>query len=97
MLTQLRWLVILNGLAVVTLEDNSSVSLTASMGESSLLFIADTPDVSEKGHNGYFPGITETIFMQIPTQDGLIPKHEPIYEDAPCSAHEFTGLRGWAT
>jgi hypothetical protein len=89
--------IVLKGLAIVTLADNSSSTVAASSGGMDMLFATDTPAVSEKGHGSYFPGITETIFMQIPTKDGLIPKHEVIHDNAPCSPREFGGLTTWAS
>ena len=76
MLIENRWVVLLNGLAVITLPDNSSTTITTSGDELSLIFAMDTAVVSKKGHGSYFPGITETILMQIPTQDGKIPEHQ---------------------
>ncbi|KAK9792921.1 putative Cupin type-1 domain-containing protein [Seiridium cardinale] len=37
-----QWVVVLNGMAVFTLVDNNSVSVTTSMGEMGLLFFAET-------------------------------------------------------
>ncbi|KAL7622007.1 hypothetical protein AAE478_007508 [Parahypoxylon ruwenzoriense] len=92
-----QWVIVLNGLAVVTLPDNSSTSVTTSMGEMGLLFATDTKDVSHEGHSSVFPGVTETIFLQVPTKDGAVPEHRVLYDNAPCAAPEFVGLREWAT
>ncbi|KAH9998197.1 hypothetical protein F4779DRAFT_631394 [Xylariaceae sp. FL0662B] len=92
-----QWVIVLNGLAVVTLPDNSSASVAASMGEMGLLIFADTADVSKEGHGSVYPGITETIFLQIPMKDDVLPEHQVLHDNAPCSGNEFVGLRGWAT
>ncbi|KAI0599375.1 hypothetical protein F4775DRAFT_551120 [Biscogniauxia sp. FL1348] len=96
-----QWIVFLNGLAVLTLPDNNnsstSATATTSAGEIGLLFAADTADVSEQGHGAYFPGVSETIFVQIPTRDGAVPEHRVISEDAACSPSEYVQLRSWAT
>ncbi|KAI1492635.1 hypothetical protein F5X96DRAFT_625449 [Biscogniauxia mediterranea] len=91
-----QWVIVLNGLAVLTLPGNSSATATTSAGEIGLLFAADTPDVSELGHGAYFPGVSETVFVQIPTRDGAVPEHRVISEDAACSPAEFVQLRSWA-
>ncbi|KAK6952451.1 hypothetical protein Daesc_006988 [Daldinia eschscholtzii] len=72
-------------------------TVMATPGESSVIFAADTPDVSTEGHGNYFPGITETIFLQIPTKDNAIPEHKVVREDGPCPANKYEALRGWST
>ena len=52
--------------------------------------------MSKEGHGSVFPGITETIFLQVPTRDGAVPEHTVLYE-SPCEAAEYGGLRAWAT
>ncbi|KAI0144972.1 hypothetical protein BJ166DRAFT_583166 [Pestalotiopsis sp. NC0098] len=89
-----EWVMVLKGFAVITLPDNSSSTFMATAGEPGLFFAADTAAVSEKGHGSYFPGVTETIFLQVPTKNGSIPEHEVIYEDMACDAQEYSGLRG---
>ncbi|KAF3068947.1 hypothetical protein GL218_08059 [Daldinia childiae] len=92
-----QWIIVLNGLAVITLPDNSSVTVATSPGEMGLLFAADTPEVSREGHGNYFPGVSETIFLQVPTKDGAIPEHKVLNDDGPCTPNKYTALRGWAT
>ena len=96
-LTINRWVVLINGLGVITLPDNSTSTITTAGGELGLLFATDTVKVSKQGHGGFFPGVTETIVLQIPTKDNKIPKHRVLYDDKPCTANEYTGLRAWAT
>ncbi|KAI0518505.1 hypothetical protein F5B22DRAFT_599438 [Xylaria bambusicola] len=91
-----QWAIVLNGVAVVELADNSSISVTTNAGESGVLFFEDTATVSRRGHGSFYPGITETIFLQIPTKDGMVPEHRVLSNDAPCKGTEFTGLRGMA-
>jgi hypothetical protein len=71
--------ILLSGLAIVTLP-NSDDSLTVVAGESAMLFAADTAAVSRQGHGGTFPGTTESIVLQIPTMNGLVPEHKVLYE-----------------
>lgn len=92
-----RWAVVLQGLAVLTVPSNNSPEVVLTPGETGLLFFADTADVSQDGHGCYYPGVTETIFLQIPAVDNQVPDHTVVYEDAPCSADEYATLRGWAT
>lgn len=85
---------VLKGFAVITLPDNSSSTFMATAGEPGLFFAADTAAISEKGHGSYFPGVTETIFLQVPTKNGSIPDHEVLHGDMACGAQEYAGLRG---
>ena len=87
---------ILHGVGAITLPDNTSASVTSAGGELGLLFAMDTASMSKEGHGSVFPGITETIFLQVPTRDGAVPEHTVLYE-SPCEAAEYGGLRAWAT
>ncbi|RWA08419.1 hypothetical protein EKO27_g6693 [Xylaria grammica] len=91
-----QWAIVLNGVAIITLADNSTTSVTTDGGESGVLFFEDTATVSRRGHGSFYPGITETIFLQIPTKDGIVPEHEVLSNNAPCKGTEFAGLRGMA-
>lgn len=82
---------------MITLPNDNSTQVVLKPGEAGLMFAADTADVSREGHGGYFPGVTETIFLQIPAKGNKAPDHCVVYEDAPCTANEYEGLRGWAT
>ncbi|KAI5920844.1 hypothetical protein F4810DRAFT_402295 [Camillea tinctor] len=94
-----QWVIVLTGLAILTLPDNSSyaASALAASGELGLLFAADTPDVSDLGHGGYFPGAGETVFVQIPTRGGGVPEHRVVSDQGPCGPQQFVQLRAWAT
>ncbi|POS73515.1 hypothetical protein DHEL01_v208092 [Diaporthe helianthi] len=91
-----QWVVLVGGLGVITLPDNSSTTLTTAGGEFGLLFATDTADLTEVGHGGVFPGPTESIVLQIPTKDNKIPKHRVLKDNEPCTVDEVAGLRSWA-
>lgn len=93
-----RWVVFTTGLAVISIPGDNSVNGTAYVtgGAFGAIFAADTADDGSKGHITRYPGITETIALQIRTKDGKIPKHKVMY-DGPCRAKEVTGLLGLAT
>jgi hypothetical protein len=61
-------------------------------GEFGVIFAADTADVSYDGHISTYLGSTESVYVQIPTQDGMIPDHNRLYM-GPCDARDMTGLR----
>lgn len=88
-----RWVVFTSGLAYITLPSNSSQGAYVSGGEFGLIFAADTAEVSSLGHRTQYPGVTETIALQIPTQDGAIPSHTMLHA-GPCVANEVNGVQG---
>ncbi|KAI0453351.1 hypothetical protein F5B21DRAFT_479781 [Xylaria acuta] len=90
-----RWVVFLSGVAYITLPSDDSSSVVVAGGQFGLIFAADTSDVSREGHRTQYPGITETIALQIPTADGKVPKHDLVHE-GPCSISEIAGLRSFA-
>lgn len=83
----------MSGLAYITLPDDNTTSAYVSGGEFGLIFAADTADVSEKGHRTQYPGITETIALQIPVKDNKIPAHTVLHS-GPCVVSEIAGIRG---
>lgn len=90
---------VLNGIGVITLPDNSTATITASAGGSAgqaLLFAKDTATVSRKGHGSHFPGVEEAVFLQIPTRRDALPDHVVLFDNGPCQAPEFAGLRSLA-
>ncbi|KAI1124041.1 hypothetical protein F5Y10DRAFT_39939 [Nemania abortiva] len=89
---QNQWVVFTSGLAYITLPDDNSTSAYVAGGQFGLIFAADTKDVSVKGHRTEYPGITETIALQIPTADGEVPKHQVLH-DGPCGISEIAGIR----
>ncbi|KAK7699520.1 hypothetical protein SLS64_011658 [Diaporthe eres] len=92
-----QWVLLLSGLGVITLPYDNSTEVVLTPGEAALMFVADTAEFSKEGHGSYFPGVTETVFLQIPAKDNKVPDHSVVYEDKPCTANEYAGLRAWAT
>ena len=91
-----RWVAFVSGLAYVSLpRSNSSTGAHVSGGEFGLIFAADTAGVSTTGHRTEYPGITETVLLQVPTVDGSVPPHAVLHT-GPCTAQEITGTRGLA-
>ncbi|RYP93545.1 hypothetical protein DL770_000287 [Monosporascus sp. CRB-9-2] len=86
------WVAFTAGLAYVTLPDDNATSAFVSGGPFGLIFAADTADVSEQGHRTQYPGITETIALQIPTSDGRVPEHSVLHM-GPCTANDIAGIR----
>ncbi|KAI0839542.1 hypothetical protein F5Y06DRAFT_295568 [Hypoxylon sp. FL0890] len=86
-----QWVVFASGLAYITLPEHDSTNALISGGEFGLIFAADTADVSREGHRTQYPGITETIVLQIPTCDGNVPDHS-ILHMGPCGVDEIAGL-----
>lgn len=87
-----QWVVFTTGLAYITLPDDPSTSAHVSGGAFGVIFAADTADVSGRGHRTQYPGITETIALQIPTEDGAEPPHAVLHP-GPCLAKEVVGLK----
>ncbi|KAI0097212.1 hypothetical protein GGR51DRAFT_566758 [Nemania sp. FL0031] len=92
---QNQWVAFTAGLAYITLPDDNSTSAYVSGGQFGLIFAADTKDVSSKGHRTQYPGITETIALQIPTADGKVPEHR-ILHDGPCGISDIAGIREYS-
>ncbi|KAI2632618.1 hypothetical protein GGS26DRAFT_591058 [Hypomontagnella submonticulosa] len=91
-----QWVVFTSGLAYITLPGGDGTSAIVSGGQFGLIFAADTADVSRKGHRTQYPGITETIALQIPTQDGKVPEHSVLHM-GPCAVNEVAGIREFGT
>ncbi|KAI1376435.1 hypothetical protein F4677DRAFT_418518 [Hypoxylon crocopeplum] len=87
-----QWVVFTTGLAHITLPDDNSTGAYIFGGEFGVIFAADTPDVSLKGHRSQYPGDMMSIGLQIPTKDGEIPVHD-ILHSGPCKLKESYGLR----
>ncbi|KAI3322019.1 hypothetical protein HD806DRAFT_536491 [Xylariaceae sp. AK1471] len=92
---QNQWIVLTSGLAYITLPDDNTTSAYVSGGQFGLFFAADTAEVSLKGHRTQYPGVTETIALEIPTYDRKIPKHSVLHQ-GPCSISEIAGIREFA-
>ncbi|KAI0118571.1 hypothetical protein F4776DRAFT_260169 [Hypoxylon sp. NC0597] len=89
-----QWLIMLKGLGYITIPDDDTASAYITPGQ--VLFAADTADVSSKGHLSQFPGVTENIFVQIPTKDNQIPPHTVLYS-GPCKPAESAHLSALAS
>lgn len=89
-----RWVIFISGLAYITLPTNSSSAAYVPGGEFGVIFAADTADVSAAGHRTQYPGVTETVALQMPVDE--IPTHEVIHAGA-CVDDDFVGLRGLAS
>lgn len=90
-----RWVVFTSGFAYITLPADEDTSAVVSGGQFGLILAADTIDVSREGHRTQYPGITETVALQIPTCDGKVPPHGVLHM-GPCIANEVAGVREFA-
>ena len=90
-----RWVMFISGMAHVTLPGDDSGGAYILGGEFGLIFAADTANVSERGHYTRYPGIVETVALQIPTLDGEIPPHQ-VVRSGPCLTNNTAGLRSFA-
>lgn len=89
-------MVFLSGLAHITLPEDNTTSAYVPGGQFGLIFASDTAEVSSSGHSTAYPGITETVALQIPTLDGEIPSYS-ILHAGPCTANDTVGLTELAT
>lgn len=78
------------GYGYVQLPSNDSARAYMSAGDAGLMFASDTADVSSDGHISTYIGHSESIYLLIPTLDGLIPKHKKLHM-GPCLTEEMTG------
>ncbi|PSR83815.1 hypothetical protein BD289DRAFT_435236 [Coniella lustricola] len=88
-----QWVIFISGLAYITLPTNSTTAAYIPGGEFGVIFAADTADVSAAGHRTQYPGVTETVALQMPVDE--VPTHEVIHS-GPCVDDDFVGLRGLA-
>ncbi|RYP70509.1 hypothetical protein DL771_005446 [Monosporascus sp. 5C6A] len=86
-----QWVVALSGLGYITVPGDQSNDLYVTGGE--IIFVADTANVSRLGHRSQYPGVTESVILQIPTRYAEIPSHAVLHQ-GPCNASEVTGGRG---
>lgn len=91
-----RWVAFVSGLAYITLPTNDSSEVYISGGEFGLIFAADLAGLSSLGHRTQYPSITETVALEIPTKDNVVPEHVVLHS-GPCTAGEVMGLKGLAT
>ncbi|KAI0844937.1 hypothetical protein F5Y00DRAFT_266029 [Daldinia vernicosa] len=88
-----QWVYFTTGLAYITLPDDKDTSTLVNGGQFGLIFAADTAAVSQRGHRTQYPGVTESIVLQIPTSDGKVPEHNVLHM-GPCDFNEVSGARG---
>ncbi|KAI1642225.1 uncharacterized protein F4817DRAFT_362429 [Daldinia loculata] len=86
-----QWVYFTTGLAYITLPDDKDTSAFVNGGQFSLIFVADTAAVSQRGHHTQYPGITESISLLIPTSDGKVPEHNVLHI-GPCNFNEVAGV-----
>ncbi|KAK7914058.1 hypothetical protein PG985_011761 [Apiospora marii] len=91
-----QWVMFTTGLAHITVPGDDSGGAYVQGGEFGLIFAADTANVSEKGHYTRYPGIVETVALQMPTLDGEIPPHQ-VVRSGPCQTDDMAGLRSFAS
>ena len=86
-----RWVVLTSGVVLLTVpdEDQYPGHLLSAGSEMGLLFVADTEEVSQLGHDTWY--ITDVSFLQIPTKHGEIPRHKTLHMGS-CHANETVGL-----
>lgn len=85
----------ISGLAYITLPTNDTTEAYIEGGEYGVIFAADTADVSTQGHRTQYPGTSETVALEMPTEDGEIPAYEVLHS-GPCTASDFAGLHSLA-
>ncbi|KAK8851053.1 hypothetical protein PGQ11_013532 [Apiospora arundinis] len=90
-----QWVMFISGMAHITVPGDDSDGAYVLGGEFGLIFAADTANVSEKGHYTRYPGIVETVALQIPTLNGEIPPHQ-VVRPGPCLTNDTVGLRSFA-
>jgi hypothetical protein len=90
-----QWVAFTTGLAYITLPEDPDTTAYVTGGEFGFIFASDVAGVSEVGHRTQYPGITETIALQIPTRDGEVPAHSVLHI-GPCTADEISGIRSLA-
>jgi hypothetical protein len=89
-----RYVAFLTGLAHVTLPNTPISSKTEAWvqgGKYGLILAVDTFTVSTLGHATEYPGDADTVALQIPLKDGIVPTHTVLYE-GPCQWNEMTGI-----
>ncbi|KAH8800640.1 hypothetical protein F5884DRAFT_685354 [Xylogone sp. PMI_703] len=81
-----QYFVAVNGLLHITIPNSAQEAFLLS-GKNGLAFVADTTNLSPKGHITSNPTKEDTITLQIPTADGLIPKHRVLHKGV-CTGDE---------
>lgn len=85
--------ILLSGVAHVGLPgDPSSGGLWIAEGVNPVIVATDTLGV---GHFTYYPSEKETVALQAPFQDGMVPKHRVIADRACSDSHDPADLTAW--
>lgn len=82
-----RYVQFLTGVAHVLLP-NSTEDVFVIGGAKGLIFAADLASISDIGHITRYPSDEPTRVLQIPTEDGVVPKHEVLHYGA-CTSEEL--------
>ncbi|KAI0169863.1 hypothetical protein GGR52DRAFT_592451 [Hypoxylon sp. FL1284] len=90
-----RWVAFTSGLAYITIPGDADASALVPGGQFGLIFAADTKEVSREGHRTQYPGVTETIALQVPTAGGKGPQHSLLHTGS-CTGNDVAGLREFA-
>ena len=86
----IRYVAFLSGLAHVTLP-NSTEEAWVQGGKYGLIIAVDNAAVSKYGHITTYPGNADTVSLQVPFLNGVIPKHTVLHR-GPCTWPEMTGI-----
>ena len=82
----IRWVLFTSGLARISNPHNDQIGIIHG-GKNGLIIAADTADVSDDGHITVYPSREQTVALQVPFRDGIVPPHRLVYEGA-CKGHE---------
>ncbi|KAL8726451.1 MAG: hypothetical protein Q9181_006048 [Wetmoreana brouardii] len=83
---QVQYVAFTSGEAVISVPGSDQKAYIKG-GRDGLIFVADTANVSVKGHLTQYPSDKETTALQIPTANGTIPPHIVLHR-GPCPQHE---------
>lgn len=62
-------------------------------GEFGIVFATDIENLSQLGHNTSYPSDVESVALEIPMKDNVIPPHSVLHK-GPCEPSEMGGYRG---
>lgn len=82
-----QWVAFTSGLAVVTLPNNPGTAFVPG-GPNGIIIAVDT---TGSGHNTSYPSNSETIGLQIPFADGIIPPHT-VANEGPCAGNQVQNV-----
>lgn len=89
-------MVVLSGLAHISVPDEEESAFVTG-GEFGMLFAGDLAELGGGvGHRTAYPGLTETVILQLPIGGNVAPAHTVLHA-GPCKAGEVVGFRGLAS